>query len=149
VRLAGPVVGQDAAVSACLSRRSLLLAGGAGVGAVTLAACGGGSGIPEVTGAGAGDVVVPLADVPVGGAYELTLDGRRVLITQPVDGTVAAFVATCTHQGCTVRATEDGLVCPCHGSAFDLTDGAAVHGPATKPLTPVAVAVRGADVVLA
>ena len=132
----------------CFSRRSLLIAGGGGLGAVTLAACAGGADVPELTGAGPGDVVVPLAEVPVGGAYAVSLDGRRVLISQPAAGTVAAFEATCTHQGCTVRATEDGLVCPCHGSAFDPADGAVVHGPATEPLAPVGVAVRGADVVL-
>jgi Rieske Fe-S protein len=135
-------------VHPCFSRRSLLIAGGAGLGAVTLAACAGGADVPELTGAGPGDVVVPLAEVPVGGAYEVSLDGRRVLISQPAAGTVAAFEATCTHQGCTVRATEEGLVCPCHGSAFDPADGAVVHGPATEPLAPVGVAVRGADVVL-
>ena len=132
----------------CLSRRSLLLTGGAGLGAVALAACAEGAGVPELTGVGAGDVVVALADVPVGGAYEVSLDGRRIVVTQPDAGTVVAFEARCTHQGCTVRATDDGLVCPCHGSVFDPATGAAVHGPATSPLAPVGVAVRDGDVVL-
>jgi Rieske Fe-S protein len=135
-------------VPSCFSRRRLLLAAGAGVGGVALAACSGGTGIPEVTGVGPGKVVVPLSGVPVGGTYEVSLDGRRVLISQPTAGTVVAFDARCTHQGCTVRATEEGLVCPCHGSAFDPATGAAVHGPATEPLAPVGVAVRGTDVVL-
>jgi Rieske Fe-S protein len=115
---------------------------------VALVGCAGGPDIPELTGIGAGDVVVPMADVPVGGAYEVSIDGRRVLIGRPTEGTVVAFDARCTHQGCTVRATEDGLVCPCHGSAFDPATGAAVHGPATEPLAPVGVTVRDADVVL-
>ena len=51
-------------------------------------------------------------------------------------------------RGRHVRATDEGLVCLCHGSVFDLADGSAVHGPATEPLTPVGVAVRGTDVVL-
>jgi Rieske Fe-S protein len=140
--------GQDAGVSSCFSRRRLLLAGGAGLGSVALAACSGGTGIPELTGVGAGDPVVALSEVPVGGTYEVSLDGRRVLISQPTVGTVVGFDATCTHQGCTVRATEGGLVCPCHGSVFDPATGAAVHGPATEPLAPVGVTVRGADVVL-
>jgi nitrite reductase/ring-hydroxylating ferredoxin subunit len=135
-------------VSSC-SRRDLLIAGGAGLGAVTLAACGGGAAVPEVTGAGSGDVLVGLGQVPVGGAYELLLDGRRVLLTQPTTGTIAGFEARSTHQGCTVRATEQGLRCPCHGSAFDLATGAVLHGPATAPLTAVGVTVRGDDVVLA
>jgi len=135
-------------VPLCLPRRSFLLASGAGVGAVALAACSGGGGVPELTGVGAGDVVVALSEVPVGGAYEVSIDGRRVIVTQPQAGTVVAFDATCTHQGCTVRATDEGLACPCHGSVFDPATGAAVHGPATKPLADVGVAVSGADVVL-
>ena len=133
----------------CFSRRSLLVAGGAGLGALTLAACSGET-VPEVDGVAAGDRVVRLADVPVGGAYELSLNGRRVVVTQPVAGTVAAFDATCTHQGCTVRATDDGrLTCPCHGSQFDDATGDAVRGPAVEPLAAVRVTVSGEDVVLA
>jgi Rieske Fe-S protein len=132
----------------CFSRRTLLVASGAGLGAVALAACSGGDGVPELTGVGTGDVVVALSEVPVGGAYEVSIDGRRVIVTQPEAGTVVAFDATCTHQGCTVRATDEGLACPCHGSVFDPATGAAVHGPARKPLADVGVAVSGADVVL-
>ena len=133
-------------MSHCFSRRELLITGGVGV--VALAACGGGGDVPELTGVGPGDVVVPLSEVPAGGAYEVSIDGRRVVVSRPTEDTVVAFAARCTHQGCTVRATEEGLVCPCHGSVFDPADGAAVHGPATEPLAPVGVAVRGTDVVL-
>ncbi|MCZ2836292.1 Rieske (2Fe-2S) protein [Modestobacter sp. VKM Ac-2985] len=127
------------------TRRSLLVAGGAALG---VAACARGPQFPEVTGAGPGDPVVALADVPVGGGYEVSLDGRAVLVTQPSAGTVAAFDAECPHAGCTVRATDVGLACPCHGSAFDPATGAVLQGPATEPLTAIGVAVQGADVVL-
>jgi Rieske Fe-S protein len=115
---------------------------------VALAACSGGAEVPEVTGVGRGDVVVGLAEVPVGSAYEVSIDGRRVLIARPDEETVVGLDARCTHQGCNVRPTEDGLACPCHGSAFDLRTGEAVHGPATEPLARVELAVRGSDVVL-
>jgi nitrite reductase/ring-hydroxylating ferredoxin subunit len=136
-------------VHPCLSRRQVLAAGGTGLGALALAGCGSGAGIPELTGLGSGDVLVALADIPVDGAYEVAVDGRRVLITQPTAGNVVAFDAECPHQGCTVRATDDGLGCPCHGSHFDLATGGVLYGPATSPLNPVAVVVRGDDVVLA
>jgi nitrite reductase/ring-hydroxylating ferredoxin subunit len=133
----------------CLSRRRLLLAGGAGVGVLGLAGCASGPDVPELRGVVAGDVLVPLIDVPREGAYEVSVDGRRVLVTRPAEGTVVAFDAECPHQGCSVRSTGDGLVCPCHSSAFDPATGDVLEGPATSPLTPVAVAVRGNDVVLA
>jgi Rieske Fe-S protein len=136
-------------VHPCLSRRQLLAAGGAGLGALALAGCGSGAEVPQRSGVGSGDVLVALVDVPVDGAYEMAVDGRRVLVTQGAAGGVVAFDAECPHQGCTVRATDDGLGCPCHGSQFDPATGEVLRGPATSPLTPVAVAVRGDDVVLA
>ncbi len=40
----------------------------------------------------------------------------------------------CTHLGCIINKVESGrLICPCHGSEFDLA-GNAVKGPAYKPL---------------
>lgn len=53
----------------------------------------------------------------------------------------AAFLvysAACTHTGCEVngwRSESRRLVCPCHGSEFDVHAAASVvHGPAPKPL---------------
>jgi nitrite reductase/ring-hydroxylating ferredoxin subunit len=131
-----------------LSRRGLLTAG-AGLGALALTGCGSGPEVPELTGLRPGDALTSLADVPLDGAYEVAVDGRRLVVTRPAEDTVAAFAARCPHQGCNVRPTGDTLGCPCHGSAFDRVTGDVLQGPATSPLTPVAVAVRGADVVLA
>jgi Rieske Fe-S protein len=42
---------------------------------------------------------------------------------------------------------ENGAIsCPCHGSRFDAATGAAVQGPATRPLGEVAVVVRDGNV---
>jgi Rieske Fe-S protein len=44
------------------------------------------------------------------------------------------FSAHCTHLGCLINKTENGrLVCPCHGSEYDL-EGNPVKGPAYKSL---------------
>jgi len=47
------------------------------------------------------------------------------------------FNAHCTHLGCTINKLENNvLVCPCHGSQFNL-DGNPIKGPAYKPLERV------------
>ena len=50
-----------------------------------------------------------------------------------------AISGTCTHLGCTVALQDDStLVCPCHGSMFDL-QGAILAGPAELALQYVEV----------
>ncbi len=49
-----------------------------------------------------------------------------------------ALSMVCTHLGCTIKKTESGYDCPCHGSRFDL-QGSVVNGPAASPLAAVAV----------
>ena len=49
-------------------------------------------------------------------------------------GGVAVFSSQCPHMGCRINRTEgQELVCPCHGSRFNL-QGDVVQGPATRGL---------------
>ncbi|WP_420118177.1 Rieske (2Fe-2S) protein, partial [Micromonospora sp.] len=89
-----------------------------------------------------------VADIPVGGGKIFKAEG--VVVTQPAAGTIKAFSATCTHQGCTVTSVKDGtIVCGCHNSVFGIADGAVRSGPAGSPLPPRAVTVDGDDIRLA
>jgi Rieske Fe-S protein len=56
-------------------------------------------------------------------------------------GALMALDLTCTHLGCTVRATEQGFSCPCHGSRFGRR-GEVLKGPAPRPLGRLALAER-------
>ena len=163
---------------ACASRRGLLrlgLGAAAGLAAVpVLAACGGSSGgaaNATATGGaggggtatagggtsgsgggstgGAGTQVAALAKVPVGGAVVVQFQGKTVIVSQPQSGTVHAFDAACTHQGCPVAPEGGRLVCPCHGSVFTQDSGAVVQGPAQSPLTRIPVSISGDKVVTA
>ena len=62
--------------------------------------------------------------IPVGGG-KIFADSQ-VVVTQPTAGTFKAFDAVCPHQGCTgqrpSRAAQ--IICPCHGSHFDVATGA-------------------------
>lgn len=105
--------------------------------------------IPEVSST-PGTRLAALADVPVGGGALVNGPQGKVLLVQPTPGSASAFDARCPHAGTTVAAPVNGvIVCPAHGSRFDGRSGALEHGPARTGLTPVAVAVRGPDVVLA
>ncbi|OGQ90299.1 MAG: hypothetical protein A2289_14165 [Deltaproteobacteria bacterium RIFOXYA12_FULL_58_15] len=46
---------------------------------------------------------------------------------------IGVFSSRCTHLGCTVRRTDAGFQCPCHGASFD-PQGRVVTGPARSPL---------------
>jgi cytochrome b6-f complex iron-sulfur subunit len=47
------------------------------------------------------------------------------------------LTSRCTHLGCRISSAENGeLVCPCHGSRFDL-NGSVVKGPASSSLKPL------------
>jgi len=143
-----------------LSRRNVILIGGAGT-ALALAGCsttptdtggapadaGDGSADPTKS-AGTPEELAKLADIPVGGSISAKLAGKPVLITQPTAGSVVAFSAICTHQGCVVKPAEKELDCPCHGSRYDSTTGEVIAGPAPRSLEKVDVTVSG-DAVIA
>lgn len=94
---------------------------------------------------GGGSRLAGLTDIPEGGG--LILPDALVVLTIGASGDVLAFSATCTHQGCTVASIEDSeIICPCHGSHFDLATGDPVSGPANRPLPPIAIEVRDGDV---
>ena len=81
-------------------------------------------------GSGPRAVSVPETEVPAEGA--LVLPQHRVAIVRGGDDFLALDL-TCTHLGCTVKATEQGFACPCHGSRFG-TGGDVRKGPAPRPL---------------
>lgn len=127
-----------------LARRTVLC----GLACTALAGCAGyGSGRPAPAAAAAGTPLAAVADVPVGGG--LVLAAQDTVLVRPDEGTVRAFTATCTHQGCLVTEVAGGeIVCSCHGSRYAL-DGTVTAGPAPAPLAERAVVVTGGAVTLA
>lgn len=96
-----------------------------------------------------GDDIAALADVPVGGSIDATINGEPALISQPTAGQVVAFSAICTHQQCVVAAAGNEFHCPCHGSMYDATTGDVIQGPALEALPSIPVAVAGDRIVAA
>jgi Rieske Fe-S protein len=91
-----------------------------------------------------GKPLVALARVPANGG--VILKNPAVVITR-TGGSVHAFSAICTHQGCQVNRVAGGRIfCPCHGSIFDAATGKVVGGPAPRPLPRVKVTIHGGEV---
>lgn len=120
---------------------------GAGVfGAGTLAGCAN-RGSSDVHPARSGQTIIAVDDVPVGGVASVIIDRRPAFVARPDADTVRAFSAVCTHQGCTVVAAGEILMCPCHHSHFELLTGEVTRGPAEKNLPPIDVHLADGDVI--
>ena len=125
-------------------RRALTGTAAVAGGAPLLAACGSddpsSSGKDTASTPGAG--LASTSDVPVGGCFVVA--SAKIVLTQPTKGDFKAFTAVCTHQGCLVESSSEGVIpCPCHGSRFSLDDGSPQSGPASAPLAAVAITVDG------
>ena len=148
---------RDDVPATALSRRQLLAGAGTGTALLAAAACSGGPSDPSAPGGGTpgggsagggGGSLAAVADVPVGGAVSAQdAGGNPVIVAQPSKGKVVAFSAICTHMGCTVAPAGNQLVCPCHGSTYDLATGDNTSGPAPSPLPKIPVKVKGGKVV--
>ena len=82
---------------------------------------------------------VPVKDIPANGA--LVFRDSRIAIIHDERG-ISAVSLVCTHLGCTVAVTPTGMVCPCHGSRFDLK-GEVLSGPADRALMRLVVETNG------
>jgi nitrite reductase/ring-hydroxylating ferredoxin subunit len=147
------------------SRRAVIAGVGTGGLSLVIAACSGGtdtattssgateSSAPESSTAesgapAAGGALAKTADIPVGGGT--IFKDQKVVVTQPTAGEFKAFSAVCTHKGCLVGSVDGGaIVCPCHGSKFNISDGAVTNGPADKPLPAQQIKVEGDEITLA
>jgi len=88
--------------------------------------------------------VVNLSQLPVNSAFPTTdpKSGDPALIVHAANNKVYAYDAVCTHAGCATQYDPSYklIVCPCHGGAFDPTQGAAVvAGPPPAPLTELPI----------
>jgi cytochrome b6-f complex iron-sulfur subunit len=92
------------------------------------------------------NALASLDDIPIGTAKAVKHEGKDLIISHPGKGKVAAFSATCTHQGCPVKPAGQSLDCPCHGAKFDYATGAVTNGPAEKPLAAFAIHMKGRNI---
>lgn len=139
-------------------RRTLLHTAGVGsVAALGLTACGSsdsgsassGSGVSVEPSLPSEPVdVAAVSDIPVGKGISVDKSGVRAVIGQPTEGKFTAFAPQCPHEGCKVNPANQRFVCPCHSSAFDMSTGDVLGGPAPRGLTALPVKVSNGRVIV-
>ena len=73
--------------------------------------------------------------------------GTKIAVAN-VAGEFHAFGDTCTHMQCSLAEgdlEETTVICPCHGSEFDVTSGEVLRGPARVPVGSFEVRVEGGN----
>lgn len=122
---------------------------------LVLQGCSGGSedtGTGPIDPTGTSDLTLTLdLDAPqyaalktVGGAIKVAAKGQLPLIViQASAGTYLAFSSQCPHEGCEVNLpnSKGVLVCPCHGSQFDL-QGNKLKGPTPRGLAGFSISLQ-------
>jgi len=76
------------------------------------------------------------------------VNGTPVLLVRS-HGRIHVMGETCTHLGGPLsegRLTDDDVICPWHGSQFNLDTGCVVHGPATFPEMTYDVRIRNGQI---
>jgi cytochrome P450/nitrite reductase/ring-hydroxylating ferredoxin subunit len=94
--------------------------------------------------------VAETEDLPDGTLRRVETGGRAVCLGR-VAGEWVAFDDTCTHEECSLAGGElDGavIVCPCHGSEFDVRTGDVLSPPALEPLPIYEVRVDGGAILV-
>jgi nitrite reductase/ring-hydroxylating ferredoxin subunit/uncharacterized membrane protein len=79
------------------------------------------------------------------------VDGKRIVLARKEKG-FAAFADSCTHKGGSLAGgmmTCGTVMCPWHGSQFDVSSGAVKAGPAKEPITAYDVDESGGKVRIA
>ena len=93
------------------------------------------------------EVVAGADDLKEGEMRAFDVRGTKIAVAN-VAGTFYAFGDTCTHRQCSLAEgdlEETTVICPCHGSEFDVTSGDVLRGPAREPVGAYEVLVEGGN----
>ncbi|MGD0203876.1 MAG: Rieske (2Fe-2S) protein [Candidatus Bathyarchaeia archaeon] len=91
-----------------------------------------------------------ISDVKPNIMMGLEINDKKILLVN-VNGSYYAIGNVCTHRGCQLskgKLQGETVVCPCHGSTFDLKTGNFVKGPTKKPEPVYELKVENNDIMI-
>ncbi len=80
--------------------------------------------------------VMDEAELPQDGTRRVEVDGVGILLSRSSGGEICAISSVCSHLGGPLEEGDregDAVICPWHGSRFDLCSGGVIDGPAVFP----------------
>jgi thiosulfate dehydrogenase [quinone] large subunit len=90
-----------------------------------------------------GRLLGSVASMPDNSSASFTIpsNGEPGLAIRTTSGDFVAYNAVCPHMGCTVGYSSANkiIICPCHGSEFEVSNGHVIVGPAPHGLTKLKV----------
>ncbi len=94
-----------------------------------------------------GTLLGSASQVPTNEAASFTIpkSGDPGIVVHTKEGSFVAYDAVCPHLGCTVgyAPSMQLIVCPCHGSEFEVMTGDVISGPAPHGLTKLDLVEEG------
>ena len=77
--------------------------------------------------------------------FRYPTDQDPCIAVRTPEGKIVAYSQVCTHLSCAViyNPAKNALVCPCHNGIFNVSEGAPIAGPPTRPLPKVRIEQRG------
>jgi 3-phenylpropionate/trans-cinnamate dioxygenase ferredoxin component len=97
------------------------------------------------------EAVSAVGDLEQGEMRAFDVHGTEIAVAN-VGGAFYAFDDTCTHLACSLAEgdlEETTVICPCHGSEFDVTSGEVLEGPAREPVATYETRVEGGNLEVA
>lgn len=91
-----------------------------------------------------------ISDVKPNIMMGLEINDKKILLVN-VNGSYYAIGNVCTHRGCQLskgKLQGETVICPCHGSTFDLKTGNFVKGPTKKPEPTYELKVENNDILI-
>jgi cytochrome b6-f complex iron-sulfur subunit len=85
------------------------------------------------------------------GSFQMFRFGSKpAIIIRQNETDFKAYLATCTHLGCTVSYNEgtQRIACACHGGQYDPSTGKNIAGPPPAPLTALKTEVANGELIV-